>query len=80
MEIKKITSILGWCIILNVALLLWWALWMLFAHDLVYNVQSAVLDISVEQMDVIHYGAMAFHKILIIVFNVIPYLALKIIK
>lgn len=53
---------------------------MVFAHDLVYQVQSAVIDISMDEMDVIHYSAMAFHKLLIIVFNVVPYLALKITK
>ena len=79
MDIKKITSVLGWSIILNFALLLWWVLWMIFAHDWVYQTQSMVVDISVQQMDVIHYGAMAFYKILILVFNVIPYLAIKIV-
>jgi len=79
MVIEKIRSVLGWCIVLNIGLLLWWVLWMIFAHDWVYQVQSLVVDISVEEMDIIHYSAMAFHKLLIIVFNVVPYIALRIV-
>ena len=78
MNSAKLTKILGWCIILNFAFLLWWVLWMFLAHDLVYQVQKVVIDIPIQEMDTIHYGAMAFYKILILVFNVTPYLALKI--
>ena len=80
MTSAKITKLLGWCIVLNFALLLWWVLWLLLAHDLVYQVQKTVINISIQQMDTIHYSAMAFYKILILVFNVIPYLALKIVE
>ena len=78
MTTEKLTKFFGWCTVLNMALLLWWAVWMIFASDFVYQVQTLVIDISKEQMNVVHYSAMAFHKILIIVFNVIPYLVLKI--
>jgi hypothetical protein len=79
MTTSEVTKILGWCIVLNFALLLWWVLWMILAHEWVYQLQSLVVDISIQQMNVIHYGAMAFYKILIIVFNVIPYLAMKVV-
>jgi len=80
MTLEKIRSILGWCAILNIGLLLWWVLWMFLAHDLVYQIQSTVIDVSVETMDIIHYSAIAFYKLLIIVFNVVPYFALRLAK
>ncbi len=80
MTLEKIRVILGWCTILNMSLLLWWVLWIFLAHDLVYQIQSAVIDISVETMDIIHYSGMALYKLLIIVLNVVPYLALRLAK
>ena len=80
MTLEKIRAILGWCTILNMGLLLWWVLWMMLAHDLVYQIQSAVVDISIETMDIIHYAAMAVYKLLILVFNVAPYFALRLAK
>ena len=80
MTLETIRKVLGWSAIINMGLLLWWVLWMVFAHDWVYQVQSAVIDISMETMDIIHYSGMAFHKLLIIVFNIAPYLALRIVR
>jgi hypothetical protein len=79
MTVDILLGVLGWSAVINIGLLLWWSLWILFAHDFVYRMHSKWFKIPVEKFDAIHYAGMAFYKITIIVFNVVPYLALRII-
>lgn len=79
MTVEILLGMLGWSAIINMGLILWWSLWLIFAHDFLYRMQSKWFNIPVEKFDMINFAGMAFHKIAIIVFNVTPYLALRII-
>ena len=79
MTIETMRAVLGWCSIINIGLLLWWSLILIFAHDWVYRFHSKWYNIPVEKFDAIHYSGIAFFKILIFVFNLAPYLALRIV-
>jgi len=79
MTVDILLGVLGWSAVINMGLLLWWFLWFMCAHDFMYRMQSKWFKISVEKFDVINYAGIAFYKISIIVFNVVPYLALRII-
>jgi len=75
----QVKEILGWCTVINFGLLLWWFLLFLFARGLVYELHSRWFPMPEERFVAIHYSAMAFFKLLVIVFNLTPYLALVII-
>ena len=79
MELEMIRAFFAWCSVINIALLLWWALFLLFAHDWTYRLHSRWFKISIEQFDAIHYGAMAAFKLGVLMFNLVPYFALRII-
>lgn len=79
MEIEVIRAFFAWCSVINIALLLWWAIFLLFAHDWTYRMHSKWFKISVEQFDAIHYAAMAAFKLGVFTFNLVPYFALRII-
>jgi len=49
------------------------------AHDWMYRMHSKWFNIPVEKFDAIHYSGMAIFKIAILVFNLVPYLALRIV-
>lgn len=74
-----LVAFLGWCTLINIGLLLWWFLWLWLAHDWVYRMHAKWFKISEEHFDAIHYTAIAFFKLVVIVFNIVPYLALRII-
>ena len=76
MSIETLQEILGWCSI-NMGLLLWWFLAFVFAHDWMYDLDSRWFKLSVEQFDAIHYGAMGIMKVLVLVFNLAPYVVLR---
>ena len=79
MTVKTICEFLAWCSVINVGLLLFWFLWFTLAHDVVYRIHGKWLKLSVERFDAIHYAGMAFFKICIFMFNVVPYIALRLV-
>jgi len=79
MTLELTRSMLAWCSVINIGLLLWWYLFLLLAHDWVYRMHTKWFDISVDRFDAIHYGGMGLFKIGILLFNLVPYLALRIV-
>ena len=79
MELEMIRAFFAWCSVINIALLLWWALFLLLAHDWTYRLHSKWFKISVEQFDTIHYAGIAIFKLAVFMFNLVPYFALRII-
>jgi hypothetical protein len=79
MSMQMLESMLLWCFVLNFGFLLYWWLMFMWLHDFVYRLHMRWFKMSREQFDGIHYGAMAFYKLAVIVFNFMPWLALKIV-
>ncbi len=79
MDIQTLTTFFMWCTILNVGILILWAVFFLFAPDFVYRTQSKWFPIPRETYNVLIYSFLGLFKVFFIVFNVIPYLALLIV-
>ena len=79
MNIQMLTRFFMWCTILNVALLALSSLMCICAKDWVYQMHSKWFPISREAFNVAMYSFIGLYKILVIVFNLIPYIALLII-
>lgn len=79
MTIETLTSFFKWCTILNAAILIYSSLFLCFAPGFVYRIQSKWYAISRETFDIIAYSYLGLFKVLFIVFNLVPYLALVII-
>ncbi len=79
MTIDLVRDTLLWCFIINMGILLWWFLFFALAHDWVYHFHGKWFKLSVDKFDAIHYGGMAFFKICIFLFNIVPYFALRIV-
>ncbi|MEK9628162.1 MAG: hypothetical protein VW455_04010 [Nitrospinota bacterium] len=79
MTIEIIREILGWCIVINLGILLFWWLCLMLAHDWVYGFHSKWFKLSLEKFDEIHYQGIAIYKIAIFITNISPYFAFKIV-
>ncbi len=79
MTIDMVRDALLWCFVINMGLLLWWFVMFTFAHDWIYRFHGKWFRLSVERFDAIHYACIAFFKICIFMFNVVPYIALRIV-
>ena len=80
MEIETLRTFLGSCTLINIGLLLWWWGWLVWGRDFVYRMHSRWFKLSDEQFDAIHYGAMAGFKLGIMLLNVVPWIALTIMR
>ena len=79
MTLEAIRSMLAWCTLINWAVLVVWFVFLRLARGWVYSIHCRWLSISEEKFDEIHYRAMVTYKIAVFVFNLAPYLALRII-
>ncbi|MEN8142226.1 MAG: DUF6868 family protein [Thermodesulfobacteriota bacterium] len=79
MTIEIIRNALGWCGVINFGMLLLWAAVFTFAPALVFKTHGKWYKLSEERMSEIHYNGMLFFKLSIFLFNIVPYLALRIV-
>ncbi|HPS94268.1 MAG TPA: hypothetical protein PK600_07390 [Deltaproteobacteria bacterium] len=76
MDIEKLTRFFMWCTIMNGALLVLWTVVYLLVPDLVYRMQSIWFPLPRDTYDAAMYAFLGLFKILFLVFNVVPYVAL----
>ena len=76
MSLERVRKVLLWCTVINYGVLLVWWLCFLFAHDWIHGWHSRWFHLSVEQFDALHYAGMALYKMGILLFNLVPAIAL----
>lgn len=79
MTAELIRDVLGWCTLINLGVLLWWFFFFTVAHNWTYRLHTKWFKLSVEQFDAVHYAGMAYFKLTVFAFNLVPYLALRIV-
>ena len=79
MTIERLTDFFLWCTLINGAMLILWTLSSMFLSDTVYRLHNRWFSMSREQHKILIYGFLGLFKIVYLVFNVTPYIALKII-
>ncbi|MEQ8205278.1 MAG: hypothetical protein RIA65_03810 [Woeseia sp.] len=79
MHIETLRAVLGWTALINMAVMLVWFLFFVFAHDFMHRLHGRWFDIPRQQFDSIHYAGMALFKFGNILFFIAPYLALRIV-
>ncbi len=77
LTLSALTVILGWCLLINSVLLLFVTLMIYFKLDFVMSMHKKVFPITSTELKAIYFQYLAFYKLLIIVFNLVPYLVLS---
>lgn len=80
MTLDEIRIFLLWCAGMNYAVLLIWFLIFVFAHDWMYAMHTRWFKLPAEVFDGIHYTAMAIYKIGILLFNLVPLIAISLVS
>ena len=78
MDIQTLTTFFMWCTIINGVLLLLSITLFMLVPDLVYRTQSLWFPIPRETFNVVYYSFIGLFKIVFLVFNAVPYIALLI--
>jgi hypothetical protein len=79
MNIEVIGSFFLWCTVINYIILLVWFLLFVCAHDSILRLHGKWFHLSRDQFDSLHYAGMSIFKIGIILFNLVPYIVLRIV-
>jgi len=79
-DIQTVTAFFMWCTIIDGGILIVWTLFFVFAPDLIYRIQNRFFPIHRETYNAVIYSFLGLFKILFLVFNLVPYLALVLIQ
>ena len=79
MDIDSIRAFFMWCTILNFALLSLSSLVCIFFGDFSYRMNHKFFSISRQEFNIMLVSFIGLFKIFVIVFNLIPYIALVIV-
>ena len=78
MSIEVVRNALLWCTVINCALLVVWCLLYALPHEWLYLLLGRWFRLTAEQFDAISFAGIVFYKLGILLFNLVPYLALRI--
>lgn len=79
MAIEMLTRFFMWCTIINAGLLIGAFLTVAFAGDFMYRVHGKWFPMPRETFNVVLYVFIGVYKILVYVFNLVPWIVLEII-
>lgn len=79
MTLPQLTGFLFWCCVINGGLLTLWIVLMMIAPDIVYRTQYRWFPLSKEVFAETMYRFLGLYKLLFLMFNLVPWLALKLI-
>jgi hypothetical protein len=80
MDIDTVRNALLWCTILNYALLILWFVLHLLPHRLLHRLWGRWFPLTSEQFDAFNFAGIALYKLGILLFNLVPWVALTIIR
>ena len=76
MSIEVVRSALLWCTVINYAVLLIWFLLIVLPHKWLYRLWGRWFQLTAEQFDALNFGGIMLYKLGIMLFNLVPLLAL----
>ncbi len=79
MTIATLTEILGWCTVINIGLLLYMTVMITVFHGFVKGVHQKLFPLPDANIEAAYFSFLANYKLLVLMFNLVPYCALKII-
>lgn len=77
MSIELLSDTLFWCTLINLGLLVIWSLSFALARERLFRLHSRWFKLSEERFDAIHYAGLAWFKLSILMFNLVPWIALR---
>jgi len=80
MTLDQITELFKWMTIINAGILILTTFLVMGLKNVMAKINSKLFSIKEEQIPVIAYGYLGIYKIMFIMFNLVPYISLTLIK
>ena len=75
-DMTLIKSFLGWCAVINIGFLLFSTIFLIVFGQFTLNIHSRFFNINRERLDTLYFQFLANYKMIIIVLNITPFMAL----
>ena len=80
MNLDQLTELFKWMLIINVGLLILTTISVILLRNFMIRLHTSLFGISKEQFAFAVYGYLGMYKIIVIVFNIVPYIALLLLR
>jgi hypothetical protein len=77
MNINEMTIFLGWCTVINLSVYLFSALTIIVFKRFTTKLHSKIMDLDAEALPKLYFNYLGNYKLGILIFNLAPYIALK---
>ncbi len=77
-NLQTFTTFLGWCSAINIAVLIFASIMLVLMRDFVAGIHGRMFGVSTEEISLAYVHYLANYKIAIIMLNIVPYVALRI--
>ncbi len=79
MTIEMIRAVLGWCAVINIGLLIFSSIFLIAVRGAASRIHGKMFNLDEKYLSQAYFQFLAQYKIAIIVFNIVPYFALRIV-
>jgi hypothetical protein len=77
-SLNTITAFLGWCTVINFAILIIATIGLVTMRGFVSRIHASLFFMEQADLDRAYFQYLANYKIMIFIFNLVPYIALKV--
>ena len=79
-NLEILTTFFGWCSVINIVMLCAATLMLTLKRDFISGIHSKMTGLGQAELSVAYFQYLANYKIAILMLNLVPYIALKIIN
>jgi|MEHZ01.3.fsa_nt_MEHZ010956653.1_12 hypothetical protein len=77
-SLEMLTAFLGWCSVINIGVLIFSTVAVMAFRSSIVSIDSKMFDLDEAELPKLYFWYLACYKIATLVFNLAPYIALKI--
>ena len=78
MTVEMMRAVLGWCSVINIGLLMFSSIFVIALRGAASRIHGKMFNLDEKYLSQAYFQYLAQYKIAIIVFNAVPYFALKV--
>jgi hypothetical protein len=80
MTLEQLTDLFKWMTIINIGLLVLSSVLVMVLKNIMYKMHGKLFGIKEDKVAIVSYGYLGMLKVLVIVFNIVPYISLLLIQ
>jgi hypothetical protein len=77
MDINEVTVFLGWCTVINISIYVFSALFIVLFKSFITGLHSTLVGMDASELPSLYFKYLGNYKVSILVFNLTPYIALR---